>query len=304
MERLPNTLACHLAKAIPQAAELIMAAVNAEPGLLDTESNLSLDTRLHSLVYRPFKEAIPIFKSFSRPYLIVIDGLDECDEKEGIQEFLLSTFRFFEENPYTPLRIFITSRVEQHIHLHLSGDRVLLKDLGDESSLDDIKTFMDIVFKDAVKASPVIQAYIRQNGSWPKPHHLEELLKHIGGSFILASTVAKFIFHGIGSTDSHLTPMDRLPLAIKIDPGLDGLYSQTLARAEHLPHFSEIISIIALLAAPLPIAGIAELLGIQAYEVAHVLVDLQAIIQVPGTDDAPGDFSLLPHFMAAFSIAV
>jgi hypothetical protein len=72
-----------------------------------------------------------------------------------------------------------------------------------------------------------------------------------------------------------------------MNPGLDGLYAQTLARSEHLPHFLNIISTIALLWEPLSTSGIAELLGISNYEVFNVLVNLQAIIQVPGTDDIP-----------------
>jgi WD40 repeat protein len=72
-----------------------------------------------------------------------------------------------------------------------------------------------------------------------------------------------------------------------MNPGLDGLYAQTLARSERLPHFLTIISTIALLREPLPTSGIAELLGIRTYEVVNVLVNLQAIIQVPGTDDIP-----------------
>ncbi|KAJ2936890.1 hypothetical protein H1R20_g206, partial [Candolleomyces eurysporus] len=81
--------------------------------------------------------------------------------------------------------------------------------------------------------------------------------------------------------------MDRLPLALKMNPGLDGLYAQTFARSEHLPHFLDIISTIALLEEPLPTSGIAELLGMSTYKVVDVLVNLQAIIQVPGTDDIP-----------------
>jgi hypothetical protein len=76
-------------------------------------------------------------------------------------------------------------------------------------------------------------------------------------------------------------------LALKMNPGLDGLYAQTLERSEHIPHFLNVISTIALLYAPLPTSGIAEVLGIRTYEVVNVLVDLQAIIQVPGTDDMP-----------------
>ncbi|RXW21857.1 hypothetical protein EST38_g4006 [Candolleomyces aberdarensis] len=305
MTRLPNTLATQLVEVIPQAAQLIGAAVKAKPALVSAslEPDLSLDTRLHCLVYDPFKAVVPLTTLLTHPYLIVIDGLDECEDKDGVEEFLQSTLRFFAENPYIPLRILITSRVEQHIQPLLPCDRVLLMDLGTSSSRDDIKIFLDIIFKDAVEANPVIQAYIRRHGAWPKPPHVDTLLEHIGGSFILASTLAKFILHGSDASDSCLTPIDRLPLAIKINPGLDGLYVQTLARAEDRAHFHETISTIALLEEPLPISGIAELIGIQPHEVVHVLVDLQAIIQVPGTDDVPVTFfhTSLRDFLTAES---
>jgi hypothetical protein len=67
--------------------------------------------------------------------------------------------------------------------------------------------------------------------------------------------------------------------------GLDGLYSQTLTYSQHLPHFHNIISTIALLFDSLPIVKISALLGIEAFEVVRVLLNLQAIIHVPGTDE-------------------
>jgi hypothetical protein len=78
--------------------------------------------------------------------------------------------------------------------------------------------------------------------------------------------------------------MERLPLALRLN-GLDGLYSQTLAHLQHLPHFSKIISTIALLKKALPIVKISDILGIEAFEVVRVLLNLQAIIHVPGTDE-------------------
>jgi tetratricopeptide (TPR) repeat protein len=149
---------------------------------------------------------------------------------------------------------------------------------------------MRTVFDAETRANPIIQAHIRQNGSWPRRADAQKLLDHIGGSFIFASTLFKFIFNPPESPSDHSTPLDRFPLTLNIDPGLDGIYSQTLARSEHLPHFTAIISSLALLAKPLPISGIAELFDIQASAVAHVLVDLQAIIHVPGTDEAPVTF--------------
>ncbi|KAJ2914652.1 hypothetical protein MD484_g5769, partial [Candolleomyces efflorescens] len=311
MGRLPNTLASQMAISLPKTARLIEAAVKAQPQLVQFEhysqaesglhgksrgqakSCFSLSARLQRLVYEPFKAvaARSVFASLSEPYLIIIDGLDECVDKKGVQEFITATLVFFEQNPSLPLRILITSRVEQHIHPHLStSPGVLLKDLGHHCTREDIRKFMRTVFEAETKANLVVQTHIRHNGSWPDEADSEMLVDHIGGSFIFASTLFKFIFHGSGSPNDPTSPLERFPLALNIDPGLDGLYSQTLARSAHLPYFTDIISTLALIAEPLPISGIAELLEIQASAVAHVLVDLQAIIQVPGTDNAPVTF--------------
>ncbi|KAJ2929785.1 hypothetical protein H1R20_g7289, partial [Candolleomyces eurysporus] len=290
--RLPNTLASQMATSLPDTVPFIEAAVKADPELLQVESPFSLSARLQRLVYKPFKAAssqVSLAKLFrSTPYLIIVDGLDECDDKEGVQEFITTTLKFFKKHPSIPLRILITSRVEQHIHSCLAADSgVILKDLADHCSRDDIVEFMRVVFEAETRSNPVIQAYVRQNGPWPSRTDSKTLVNHIGGSFIFAATLFRFIFHGLGSSGDYSTPMDRFPLALTIDPGLDGLYSATLARSEHIPHFSDIISTIVLLERPLSISGIAELLDIQAHEVVCVLIDLQAIIQLPGTDDAP-----------------
>ncbi|RXW17520.1 hypothetical protein EST38_g8331 [Candolleomyces aberdarensis] len=293
--RLPNTLASQMAISLPETASFIKAAVKAEPELLQIESSFSLGARLQRLLYEPFKAAASqasLTKSLiSTPYLIIIDGLDECDDKEGVQEFIATTLKFFKHNPSIRLRLLITSRVEQHIHSLLTADdRVYLKDLADHCSRADIENFMGTVFDAKTKADPVIQAHIRQNGSWPSQDDSRKLADHIGGSFIFASTLFRLIFEPPTSERDHSTPLDRFSLALSIDPGLDDLYTQTLARSERLPYFTEIISALALLAEPLPISGIAQLLDIHASAVAHVLVDLQAIVQVPGTDEAPVTF--------------
>ncbi|RXW12923.1 hypothetical protein EST38_g12930, partial [Candolleomyces aberdarensis] len=284
-----------MATSLPNTIPFIQAVVKAEPELLQVESSFSLSARLQRLVYEPFKAAVPqnsLAKSFlSAPYLIIIDGLDECDDKEGVQEFITTTLKFFKKHPDIPLRILITSRVEQHIHSCLAADSgVILKDLADHCSRDDIVEFMRVVFEAETRSNPVIQAYVQQNGSWPSRTDSKTLVDHIGGSFIFGSMLFRFIFEGSGSPGDHSTPLDRFPLTLTIGSGLDGLYSATLARSEHIPHFSDIISTIVLLVRPLSISAIAELLDIQAHEVVCVLTDLQAIIRVSGTDDAPVTF--------------
>ncbi|RXW14715.1 hypothetical protein EST38_g11140 [Candolleomyces aberdarensis] len=305
--RLPTTLASQMAAAIPQTEPLIRKAVQRNPALLSPPGEaVSLQDRMHCLVYEPFKAVVQRkkslvyepFKALVRrkkvvgaltqgPFLIVLDGLDECDDKDGVQELIDGMLAFFNKNPLIPLRVFITSRVEEHIRSCLNVPAVMLDNLVDHCSDDDIATFLDILFEDGCRRNSVVQAYIRQHGQWPTQSERRQLVKHIGGSFIFASAVFKFIMAMHTEANDPPTPMDRLPLALEMNPGLDGLYKQTLARSQHLPRFSNIISTIALLSAPLSTSAIAELLGIHVYEVVNVLVNLQAIIQVPGTDDIP-----------------
>jgi tetratricopeptide (TPR) repeat protein len=268
--------------------------VKANPALLSPdEAAISVGARMQRLIYGPFKAVVQRgteVRALSRgPLLIVLDGLDECDNKDEVQELIDGMLLFFDENPLIPLRVFITSRVEQHIKSHLNVPGVQLDDLVDHCSDGDIDTFLQVLFKDGCSRDSVVQAYVKQHGEWPSQCDRLKLVAHIGGSFIFASEVFKFIM-GLNNVNNHptiQTPMDRLPLALEMNPGLDGLYAQTLARSEYLPYFPEIISTIALLETPLPTAGIAELLGIKTYEVVNVLARMQAIVQVPGTDDLP-----------------
>ncbi|KAJ2919108.1 hypothetical protein MD484_g1351, partial [Candolleomyces efflorescens] len=280
-----------MATVIPETEPFIRAAVKADPALTrPDEGGVSLAARMQRLIYRPFKASVEGGAGRGRgPFLMVLDGLDECDDKEQVQELIDDMLLFFEDNPSIPLRVFITSRVEQHIQSHLDVPGVQLDNLVEHCSDSDISAFLDVLFENERRRNPVIRAYVPQHGEWPTVDDKRKLVRRIGRSFLFASLLFKFIMasttsNGFGSAT---TPMDRLPLALNMNPGLDGLYAQTLARSEHLPHFLTIISTIALLRAPLPTSGIAELLGISTYEVVNVLLNLQAIIQVPGTDDIP-----------------
>ncbi|KAJ2935674.1 hypothetical protein H1R20_g1420, partial [Candolleomyces eurysporus] len=285
MRRFAATLASQLAAALPAAAPLIEAAVKAEPGLLT--SDVSLATQLDQMFLSPFQSVINkgvLVETLAKgPFLIVIDGLDECEDKQGVEEFLDHILNFFKVYPTIPLRVFIASRVEQHIRACLETDEVVLGNLDNHSARDDVEKFLQASFRTAAKKDRVIRAYVRARGAWPTKLDMDKLIKHIRGSFVLASTMFKYIIQPATEEDP-TTPMDRLPLTLEMN-GLDGLYTQTLARSQNLPHFRNIISTIALLREPLPIVGISDLLGIDTFKVVRVLLNMQAVIHVPGTDE-------------------
>ena len=278
---------------------LIKKAVTDDPSLLLPTGAHSLETRMRRLVYEPFKCYASSQVSASspttlKPYLIVIDGLDECTDHDQAEEFMVGLLSFFEDNPTIPLRFLIASRVEEHIYRHLQGESVSLENLSDQGSEEDIKLFLRTFFTKEAKTNRVIRSY----GQWPSDEDLRKLVEHVDGSFIFASTFAKYILGHIdedvrleGSAVGRiqprgdgLTPIERLRLALNIDPGLDGLYSQILSRSQHLDLFPHILLAINTLA--LSIKDLARNLACPPHQVTEVLVNLQAIIQVPGNDDS------------------
>ncbi|RXW19600.1 hypothetical protein EST38_g6255 [Candolleomyces aberdarensis] len=245
------------------------------PSLLDCErGGVSFNMQMQCLVFRPFRMAweggfIPDAMA-KDPFLIVVDGLDECKDKHEVQEFIKGLVAFCKENPKVPLRVFLTSRMERHIQCHLDVPGVYLENLVDLCTEDDITAFFE---SEVSKGNEVIESYAS------KKHALFEFS---GGSFISALAAFQFILkRGAKGLIAHL------PQSLKTDLGLDWLYAEILARSERLPHFLDIMSTLALLRRPLTVSEIAELLGIESYKVANVLVNLQAIIPIPATDSIP-----------------
>ncbi|RXW12985.1 hypothetical protein EST38_g12866 [Candolleomyces aberdarensis] len=288
MSRFAATLAAQMVAAVPSTASFIEAALDADPGLLTQD--VSLTVQLERLIYEPLLDALEQGLVLTeRPFVIVVDGLDECEDKQGVVDFIDHMLEFFKRYRSIPLRFFIASRVEEHIRTRLTNDIVFIDDLNSYWTRSDIEMFLQASFQGAAVNDRVIQSYVRANGEWPTKPDMNKLIWHTDGSFLLASTIFKFVVQP-GTEEDPSTPMDRLPLALETN-GLDGLYAQTLARSQHLPYFPNIVSTVALLEHPHRIVDLARLLGIEAFKVVQVLLNLQAIVHVPGTDEQ-GDVTL------------
>ncbi|KAF6752703.1 hypothetical protein DFP72DRAFT_904577 [Ephemerocybe angulata] len=188
--RFAATVASQVAGAIPSTYRFIEANVKTHPGLLWPST--SLIAQFKHLVYDPIKSVkwdLVGSNILRGPYVVVIDGLDECEDRDDIASFIDQMLAFFKKNPRIPLRILITSRVEEHIRTRLDPTRVELVNLVNHTTLDDITTAFRALFALATKHNRSIQCY----GEWPTPADLEQLVLHTGRSFIFMSTLAKFI---------------------------------------------------------------------------------------------------------------
>ncbi|KAJ3522761.1 hypothetical protein NMY22_g11749 [Coprinellus aureogranulatus] len=266
------TLASQMAIAIPATAPYITEA-------LKRMSGWSVSKQMEALVYRPIRLALAD-ESSGFPVTILLDGLDECQDKEEVEEFLDHVLESFNSHSLKGVRFIIASRIEQHIQTNLETESVRIENLASYVPDDDIRTFLSAIFSRAAKRNRVIRAY----GDWPKSEDLDSLTQHIRGSFIFASTIVKYI---LDSSDDGLTPIERLPLALEMNPGLDGLYTETLKRSSHCPHFTDIIASAVLPLKPLSVSELSQLLEIPSFQILNTLVNLQAIIHIPDDDYSP-----------------
>lgn len=273
--RLAATLASQMAEAFPDTIPFIVDALKKSLSL----QGASIETQFERLLYNPALAALGGHSK--RPILILIDGFDECEDRDEVEDFIDHMLSMFERHPDLPLRFFISSRIEEHIREHIEVDQVHVVNLRDHHSDKDIRTLVRHTFNVAASRNRVIRSY----GKWPSEGEIDALIRHARGSFIFIRTLLNFILGVESRRDDRRTPMDRFKLALEMDPGLDELYTEILQDALPIPHSINVFLTLATLREPLSISDIAKLLDIRAFDVANVLVPLQSIVHVPGDDE-------------------
>ncbi|KAJ3543020.1 hypothetical protein NMY22_g3287 [Coprinellus aureogranulatus] len=280
--RFATTVAHQVAATVPAAAPFIEAALGKNPALVSMDT--PVDVQFESLVYGPINSVKwDRFAASLRhgPYLIVFDGVDECEDRQAVANFIEHMIQYFEKKPFIPLRILITSRVEDHLHRRLhSSKQVQLLDLVNHTSDADILAALDVAITNEKRG-----LVLKCADSWPSQEDKAKLIKHIGGSYIFMTTIVKLLFDR--NIQDGRTPMERLPQVLSTRPDFDDLYKSILKAGQGLRHFHNVISIIALALEPLSIAQISDILDIKAASVANVLLNLHAIMHVPGDDRTP-----------------
>ncbi|KAJ7840980.1 hypothetical protein B0H13DRAFT_1473018, partial [Mycena leptocephala] len=229
-KRLFPTIAYQLALHVPSLRKSIGLAVEKDPAICDK----AIEEQVHALIVKPITggdlEAEP-----SRPYLVIIDGLDECDSKSMQSGIITVLFHPLVENNL-PFRLLICSRPEPHIRetfretfYSLPGNvdfRRLVLDETFKPGLDILHFLRDRFCEIRRKRLPHYDA------SWPSERELETLVHSASGQFIYAATVMKFV------DDEYCHPVEQLSTLLNlstIETGtspfadLDTLYTHLLS---------------------------------------------------------------------------
>ncbi|KAF8963733.1 hypothetical protein BDZ97DRAFT_1758352 [Flammula alnicola] len=296
-----------IATTIPDTRAHIERAIEHDP-LIFTRS---LEAQMLSLLIEPLRD-LSLSGYFNDPTtfprLIIIDGLDECQDSRiqcRILDIISSALRKYA----LPIIFLIASRPEQELVYtfnlpHISGFLTRLTLDHSFHPDDDIRLFLQDSF-DHIKGTHPRKAFIP--ALWPPPRTIDHLIKKSSGQFIYASTVVKFT-----SSIRH-RPNERLEIVLGLRPAhrdmpfaeLDALYTHIFSSVEDTEPVLLIISLVLLqdrdaLSRPMEYyTDIEEFLGLNPGDVEFFLGDLGSVITCDGekihlSHASLGDFLLDP----------
>lgn len=275
------TLAHQLSISVPSAKPHIQKVLQDDPQI----TQRALSHQFQKLMIEPVTRKRDILSralNLQKPAVIIVDALDECDDKDMMAEFIEAISNLCQRGRRFPFRLLVTSRVEEHIRRKLENPTVQATvrhlSLLDFDASDDIRTFLRSRFS-AIHDENRLMRHVPK--PWPSNSDLQLLVGKASGSFIFASTLVNFINHNVDHPD------EKLRLALNAHAGLDPLYHQVLSSVRQDAKSKLVIGTIMLLKSPSSINGIAELLQLDPTAVLQVLLPMQSIILIPGDDDLP-----------------
>lgn len=277
------SIAYQISLNIPEARDAIEAAVERDPAIFQC----SVKAQLTRLIIDPLTQ-LSKASSTSAPYLVIIDGLDECRGRQ-VQQHILHAVSSALQQPSVPLKFLICSRAEQHLTLEFTSlasggmaTRLSLEDGCEQNA--DIERYLIHSFHEISTTHP-LKDYIPPE--WPTQEVLSILIKKSSGQFIYAATVIKYI-----SSNRH-HPMRRLEIVLGMQPPrndvpfaeLDALYIGILSSVEDIKATMRLLGVLILAnISPKTPQVVGEFIFLDPGEVQCLLLDLTSVIECVNKD--------------------
>ncbi|KAF9534082.1 hypothetical protein CPB83DRAFT_845074, partial [Crepidotus variabilis] len=257
----------------PSTQQFIESVILQDPMIFDK----SLDTQLVKLVTQPLLDMAQSSGQTLSPQVIIVDGLDECrdrDAQSGLLSALFAFSKIMNERSF-PIRIIIASRPEQHLLMAFNdkeaSQTACRLPLNDSISADND---IQIIFLD--KFQEIKSLHPLKNDipvSWPEDRIISKLVQKSSGQFIYASIAVKFI-----SSPRH-SPISRLEIILGVCPP---------TRSRDIP-FAELDAIYSYIFSSLDNVDIAlQILGVRLI-IGRVHVDHVGLGVVSKQPPKPGD---------------
>jgi hypothetical protein len=203
-----TSIAYQISIKCPSLGEIVDSVIMNDPTVVTASRQIQFD----KLLTNPLREIGNQATATIKGWVIVLDGLDECqgwDEQCEIIRIVAMSVR----RQSTPFRWFIISRPEAHIN-HSMADEIISPLLFDidiplpPEIDDDIRNYLMSELK-------AIGERYRLSSSWPPDDDITALLKIIGGLWVAAATIIRFV-----GDRKFAVPITRLSLVLSFGEGL------------------------------------------------------------------------------------
>ncbi|KAF5316851.1 hypothetical protein D9611_003748 [Ephemerocybe angulata] len=229
---LVPTIAYQLGLGNHNLRQFIGDAVEHDPLVFDKELKTQMEMLIVDPVHRVLANHQPNSEAF--PYVLLIDGLDECSGEDRQRELLVAIQECLLRGR-TPFRIFLASRPEMAIyealhesgHLHNAAYHIRLSD--DYDATGDIR-------RSVQRRLHELGLRRKLKKGWLSESDVEAIVEASSGQYVYAATVTRYISEPRGS------PAERLRAVLTWAPGkghkakpfasLDFLYRHILLRSQ------------------------------------------------------------------------
>jgi len=285
-KKLVATIAYQIAVVIPGVRGLMETVIENDPLILSR----SLITQFTALIVDPLEQHFEISagEHMVRPYLIIIDGLDECMDGTQVQilDMIFAVGRRFK----FPFLFLVASRPELDISAAM-GDGKIREGLtrlpldNDITSRGDIRRFFQDKF-DEIRLTHPIRSDLPS--SWPLIKDINTLVYKSSGQFIYASTIVKFV-----SSRRH-RPDHRLEIILGLRPNgkdlpfaeLDAVYRYILSSVKDITTTVQIIATALTLRTPHKFEALSRIFDLSRSDIKLGLIDLGSLIEYGNSWDS------------------
>lgn len=282
--RFVTTVATDLLKCVPEMKAGIRQAVDHEPNI----AKKTLKTQFDKLIVQPLSE-VKVISNIQQELVVVIDALDECDQKEDIRAIIQLLAQAKDMGPIS-LRVFVTSRPEPPIRLSFQQmpDEAYQELVLNEVATDTIARDVRLFFENELAS---IREQSSLDNSWPGEQETQTLVNMAVPLFIFAATVCRFLKEDCGDPEERLSDIlkydiDAIPREDKTYlPILDPVFARQTEKEKE--KFREVVGSIILLEDPLSIDSIANLLNFTMAAVRFQLNSLHSVLEIPRDKKRP-----------------
>ncbi|KAM6496583.1 hypothetical protein JOM56_007056 [Amanita muscaria] len=245
--------------------------------------------QLQALILEPLRS---IVRSHSRPLLVVVDALDECDEDDE-RDIVKGLSQLVRELP--SFKVILTTRPQPHLDRFLysqGGHKIFrLQDIEDKVVDGDIRLYLN----HSLSLEAVHERYPQRQ--WcASAEEIDSLVGAAGRLFIIASTAVRYIFDKSASNPAAQMQKLLLAFAQYLTPFKDlnqfytvilrSVVPENCGNDDTVSRYQSVVGAIIFVQRPLPVSTLAHLINIDVVEIREVLDNLQAVILL-GSDDVP-----------------